>query len=273
MIAILVAVAGASVAEAQTAASGDRRERERRAESSFVAGRYQEAIEVLNSLYADFHNPLYLRNLGRCHQRLKDPDRAIAAFDEYLRRAKNVTSEEREEVRGFIREMEELKKQREATAAPPPPPPPAHGSVTAPAPASTPAAVAPPPMTSATPAPAAATASPPPTVETTAPPARGGKGKWIGIGLLGAAAALAVGGGAMLASSWSEYRRGTRQGCETFACPNIADRVEARSLWAKILFGGAVAAGIAGGTVLVLSLSKESSTASTGMTLSWQGRF
>src|SRR5689334_2261126 len=94
---------------ARPASAGTRKDREKRAEAAFMAGRYQEAAEVLDGLYADFHNPVYLRNLGRCQQRLKNPDKAIAAFDEYLRRGKNISPAEREEVKTFIREMEELK--------------------------------------------------------------------------------------------------------------------------------------------------------------------
>jgi hypothetical protein len=113
-------------------------------------------------------------------------------------------------------------------------------------------------------------------VVTTTPeaPARTGSGKLIGGALLGAAALLGAGGGALLASSWSEYRRGKRENCPYFYnCAQIADRVEARALWAKILFGAAAATGIAGGTVLVLSLSSDSPRAGTGVTVALEGRF
>jgi len=98
--------------------------REMRAREAFAAGRYQEALDGFVKLYAEKLHPNYLRNIGRCYQNLGDPDKAISSFREYLRKAKAVGSDERQEVEGYIKEMEELKRQREAAATPPPPPPP-----------------------------------------------------------------------------------------------------------------------------------------------------
>jgi hypothetical protein len=263
-ILVVLAVAVPAVASAQEptpkSATGSKRERERKAESAFVAGRYQEAAELLGGLYAEFHNPVYLRNLGRCHQRLKDPDKAIAAFEEYLRLGKGITATERDEISGFIRDMQELKRQQQATAAPPPPPPP-------PAPAPPPALAAP------APAPTPAVAPAVPTVETQ-PSRSSGSGKLIGGILLGAGALAAAGGGFMLNSSWKEYKHGQNIGCPgLYDCAAIADKVEQRALVAKILFGVAAAAGIAGGTVLVLSLSSGSERADSGFNVAVRGRF
>jgi hypothetical protein len=74
-------------------------------------------------LYAEQLHPNYLRNIGRCQQNLGQPDKAISSFREYLRKAKNLAPGEREEIDGYIREMEELKRQQAATAAAPPPQP------------------------------------------------------------------------------------------------------------------------------------------------------
>jgi hypothetical protein len=265
-ILVVLAMAVPAVASAQEptpkSATGSKRERERKAESAFVAGRYQEAADLLGGLYAEFHNPVYLRNLGRCHQRLKDPDKAIAAFEEYLRLGKGVTTAERDEIGGFIRDMQELKRQQQAAAAPPPPPPPP--------------VAAPPPPVVATPEPAPAPAVAPPiqAVETQPAPSSG-SGKLIGGILLGVGALAAGGGGYMLANSWSEYNRGKRLGCPgLFDCKAIADKVEQRALVGKILFGVAAAAGIAGGTVLVLSLrGGGSERADSGLTVALRGRF
>ena len=59
-------------------------DRDRKAKTLFAAGRYQEAVDVLAPLYAETGNATYLRNIGRCYQRLRDPDKAIASFEEYL---------------------------------------------------------------------------------------------------------------------------------------------------------------------------------------------
>jgi hypothetical protein len=267
-ILVVLVMAVPAVASAQEpapkSATGSKRDRERKAESAFVAGRYQEAADLLAGLYAEFHNPVYLRNLGRCHQRLKDPEKAIAAFEEYLRLGKGVTATERDEISGFIRDMQELKRQQQAAATPPPPPPP---PVMAPPP---PAVASPEPA----PAPAPAVAPPVQAVETQPAPSSG-SGKLVGGILLGVAALAAGGGGYMLASSWSEYNRGKRLGCPgLFDCAAIADRVEKRALVGKILFGVGAAAGIAGGTVLVLSLrGGGSERADSGLTVALRGRF
>jgi hypothetical protein len=126
------------------------------------------------------------------------------------------------------------------------------------------------------PPPAPAVVAPPvQTVESTPASRSSGSGKLVGGIVLGAGALLAVGGGYMLSNSWSEYHHGEHAGCPsaTDMCKEIADRVEARALVGKILFGAAAVAGVVGGTVLVLSLSGGSERAGTGLTVAARGRF
>jgi hypothetical protein len=101
-----------------------------KARQAFAAARYDEAIEIFAQLYAETLNPIYLRNIGRCHQKKHDPDKAIDTFQDYLTNGK-VSGTERKEIQGYIKEMEQLRdeqaKEREAAAAakaPPPAPPP-----------------------------------------------------------------------------------------------------------------------------------------------------
>jgi hypothetical protein len=68
-------------------------------------------------------HPVYLRNIGRCHQKMRDPVKAIDAFRDYLGKSKNIAADERTEIEGYIKEMEDLKKQRETPPPPPPKPP------------------------------------------------------------------------------------------------------------------------------------------------------
>jgi hypothetical protein len=91
--------------------------REMRAREAFAAGRYQDALDAFAKLYAESLNPIYLRNIGRCHQNLGEPDRAIASFRDYLRKASTLPAAERKEIDGYIKEMEELKRSKEASAA------------------------------------------------------------------------------------------------------------------------------------------------------------
>ena len=93
--------------------------REMQAREAFAAGSYKEALDIYAKLYAEKLHPTYLRNIGRCYQNLGEPERAISSFREYLRKAKDMPADERTEVEGFIKEMEELQKKNAAAATPP----------------------------------------------------------------------------------------------------------------------------------------------------------
>jgi len=119
----LVALAAClRVASACAAPPAPAEERDRQARTDFAAGRYQEALDIYAQLYADTLHPTYLRNVGRCYQSMGEPDKAISSFREYLRVAKHLTREQRAEVDGFIKEMQELKRSRPPGPALRPPP-------------------------------------------------------------------------------------------------------------------------------------------------------
>jgi tetratricopeptide (TPR) repeat protein len=92
-----------------------------KARTHFVSGEYKQALEIYARLYAETLHPTYLRNIARCHQNLGDADKAIANFRDYLRKAKDLTAEQRAEVEGFIAEMEQLKRSNARRADTPPP--------------------------------------------------------------------------------------------------------------------------------------------------------
>jgi len=96
--------------------------REMEARQAFAAGNYKDALDIYTTLYAEKLHPTFLRNVGRCYQNLADPEHAISSFREYLRKAKDISVDEREEVEGYIKEMEDLEKKNAAAAAPPEPP-------------------------------------------------------------------------------------------------------------------------------------------------------
>ena len=99
---------------------------EMKARTHYAAGEYKEALEIYARLYAETMHPTYLRNIARCHQNLGNPDKAISSFREYLRKARDLTPDQRAEIEGYIKEMEQLKQSKAASNAPPPaaPPPP-----------------------------------------------------------------------------------------------------------------------------------------------------
>ncbi|MES1165458.1 MAG: tetratricopeptide repeat protein [Verrucomicrobiota bacterium] len=147
-LAAVVVVVVASLAYVGGTARADTDRRELQARESFAAGRYQQALDIFVKLYAEKVHPNYLRNIGRCYQNLGDADKAISSFREYLRQAKAVRPDERAEVEAYIKEMEDLKRQRAAENA----------TVTGPATAT------PTTATTATAPPSPAAAPPPPTL-------------------------------------------------------------------------------------------------------------
>jgi hypothetical protein len=113
---------------------------EMKAREAFAAGRYDQALDLFAKLYAETLHPVYLRNIGRCHQKMREPGKAIDAFKDYLAKSKKIAPDERTEVEGYIKEMETLRDEQAKAALPPPPPPPVV----------TPLPPAPPPVSTAT---------------------------------------------------------------------------------------------------------------------------
>ena len=67
--------------------------------------------------------PIYLRNIGRCQQKLKQPDKAIDAFHDYLiKGGKKISADEKAEINGYIKEMEALRDEQASKQQAPPPP-------------------------------------------------------------------------------------------------------------------------------------------------------
>jgi len=116
---------------------------ELKARTHFAAGEYKEALEIYARLYAETMHPTYLRNIARCHQNLGNSDKAISSFREYLRKARDLSPDQRAEIEGYIAEMEQLKRSNATPGTSATAPPPA-----APAPTETsPALVGPPTVT------------------------------------------------------------------------------------------------------------------------------
>jgi hypothetical protein len=118
IFAVLCAVVGVRAAQAAPVSA-----LELRARQDFAAGRYEQAIEIFAELYAKTADPIFLRNIARCYQKQNRVDEAIANFREYLTKAKKLAPGEREEVEGFIRELEASRTPlKPAEPATPPPP-------------------------------------------------------------------------------------------------------------------------------------------------------
>jgi hypothetical protein len=108
----------------EPALAAARREADRKIEmqarEDFAAGRYAEALELFAKLYAETLHPVYLHNIGRCHQKMREPDKAIDAFRDYLAKSKKVSPDDRAMIEGYIAEMEKLRDEQAAKIAPVP---------------------------------------------------------------------------------------------------------------------------------------------------------
>jgi tetratricopeptide (TPR) repeat protein len=115
-VAALVIAVALALGAARVSAATDAREL--KAREDFAAGRFQDALDIFARLYAESLHPVYLRNIARCYQKLGQPDRAIDSFRDYLQKAKDVTPDEKKEIDGYIKEMEDLKREKAAAARP-----------------------------------------------------------------------------------------------------------------------------------------------------------
>jgi hypothetical protein len=152
---LLVTLAAAHPARA---ADHQVNELEMKARESFAAGRYDEALQTFAKLYAETLHPVYLRNIGRCHQKMREPQKAIDAFQDYLAKTKSgkdkISADERAEIDGYIKDMRALREQDARAAAPPVTPLPAMPVAPAPPPAAPlPVAVESPPAAAPAPQP------------------------------------------------------------------------------------------------------------------------
>ena len=117
-------------AAAQTAQTGTSSDdpRPREARAACAAGEIQKGIRILADLYADDEDLTWVYNQGRCYQQNGWADEAIERFQEYLRRARDITPAERGEVEKFIAELETRRQRRDSDVSaltPPPVPTPA----------------------------------------------------------------------------------------------------------------------------------------------------
>jgi len=146
------------------AAAAGAEDQDLKARKLFAAGDYRQALEIYVNLYAETLHPTYLRNIGRCQQNLGEADKAIGSFREYLRKAKDLSPAQRQEIEGHIAEMEELKRKQAGGggAGSSSTSPSASTSAAAGAASPAPVALAAPPPATSEPAPAALLSSPAP---------------------------------------------------------------------------------------------------------------
>jgi hypothetical protein len=100
------------------AAAGAEPSKEIQARKAFVEGKFEKAADLFADLYAETLHPVYLRNLGRCYQKLGQPDKAIGLFRDYLGKGRSISAGERREVESYIAEMQQLRERAQGAPAP-----------------------------------------------------------------------------------------------------------------------------------------------------------
>jgi hypothetical protein len=263
-------------------AAGTAAERQARADAAakaFFQDQYQEALDIFLDLYLKGGGrPEYLRNIGRCQQKLGMHAQAIDSFKDYLRRAKRLSAEEQKEVREFIAESERAKTAGAASGSTAAPPAatgaPAVGAAAPAAPAAS--STSPPASPGSPPAPPAGSAAAPPLtpppaeapapsliatqpVPPPSPPRRRTSVLKIGGVVALAAAGVAVVGGTLALmkarSAYDDARNDSRCGSSDPAddCANRADSVRSWNRISQGLYIGAAVVGAGGLTMILMA--------------------
>jgi hypothetical protein len=76
------------------------------ARKACVAGEVDRGIKLLADYLASTDDVTAIYNMGRCYQQNGLGDKALLQFREYLRKARELVPEDRQEVEGYIRELE-----------------------------------------------------------------------------------------------------------------------------------------------------------------------
>ena len=101
--------------------------------SECLAGRFQAGVDLLAQMFVETGDANYIYNQGRCYEQNGKFSEAILRFREFLRKAKDLSAEEKADVNGHITDCQAGKAEQDGQPvspppAPPPPPPSETGS-------------------------------------------------------------------------------------------------------------------------------------------------
>jgi hypothetical protein len=88
------------------------------ARKACAAGQVDRGIQLLADYLATTSDVTAIYNMGRCYQQNGVSDKALLSFREYLRKAPDVSAEDRREVEQYIAELESEQRSRSALGAP-----------------------------------------------------------------------------------------------------------------------------------------------------------
>lgn len=107
----------------QSARAETSESKERAARKACLMGDVAKGTEILADLYLDTKEPTHIYNQGRCFEQNGQNEPAILRFREYLRQARNLSSDDIAKVEKKIAELQEKDKGRAPAPVTPPPVP------------------------------------------------------------------------------------------------------------------------------------------------------
>ncbi len=216
--------------------------REKAAKKACSVGDFQKGVDILGDLFVETNDFNYVYNQGRCYQQNTKFEQAANRFREYLRKAKDLSDNDRAEVDRQVSECE-TSLARAAQVAPPP--------VTA----------APPTVVRAeTPAPAPEPATPEVATKPTPPPSDGSQGKGLRTaGIICAVVGLAaVGTGVGLALKTQSITSDEKK--SGGATPSQENERKSLITWGWVSYGVGAAAVATGAILYIVGWPSDQST-------------
>jgi hypothetical protein len=104
---VSVAVTGLTIAvlSASAHAADNRETKEREARKACFTGNVDRGVEILVDLYGETGHPNYIYNQARCFERNGKYDQAVLSYEDYLRKATNLSEAERAQVEKSIADL------------------------------------------------------------------------------------------------------------------------------------------------------------------------
>jgi tetratricopeptide (TPR) repeat protein len=97
---------------------------EKAAKKACALGDFQKGADILIDLFVETNDPTYVYNQGRCYQQNNRWEQAISRFREYLRKARDLSDDERAETERQIDDCESSLNKAPRIEPPTPPVPP-----------------------------------------------------------------------------------------------------------------------------------------------------
>ena len=106
LVLFLVFFALASAGHASAEKPMSKAAKEKAAKKACAMGDYQRGADILTDLLIETNDPNYIYNQGRCYQQNSHWEQAVSRFREFLRKAKNLSEDDRADTERYIADCE-----------------------------------------------------------------------------------------------------------------------------------------------------------------------